>query len=342
MGRAVRQYYSDLQSPIPVAKERVMSELQKAVIVGSREIGGNHEKSINDYTWRFLAQGDSWFSLGASLAVPPDVLPPNGSVLFWFKLPDSSIIVNSAYPGKTLEKMVDPDWEVHFKRLISGRFAHEFDAIFLSAGGNDFINAIGIDPATGDENLKPRRLLKTKDQWSGQGPERYVDADGWKRFTDRLTGYYDTLLQWRDRGDGDGKTPNRGIPIFTHSYDYATPRDAPVFVGPKKFGTWLWEPFNRHQIPPEDHIGLVHYFLVEMHVFQSQLNDALVARGNAVEYPNILAVDFHGALKPAAAAKNGEDASWENEIHPTSDGYATLAEKFGAEVVSRLRRARIV
>jgi lysophospholipase L1-like esterase len=78
-----------------------------------------------------------------------------------------------------------------------------------------------------------------------------------------------------------------------------------------------------------------------MHDFQSQLNDALVARGNAVEYPNILAVDFHGTLKPAAAATNREDASWENEIHPTSDGYATLAEKFGSEVVSRLRRARI-
>lgn len=74
---------------------------------------------------------------------------------------------------------------------------------------------------------------------------------------------------------------------------YYSDLQSPIPIEGAKFKTWLWEPFNRHQIPPEDHIGLVHFFLDAMHDFQSQLNDAIVARGNAFNYPNILAVDFH-------------------------------------------------
>jgi hypothetical protein len=45
----------------------------------------------------------------------------------------------------------------------------------------------------------------------------------------------------------------------------------------------------------------------------------------AQAHADVTVIDAIGTLRRADAAATGESHDWENEIHPTSDGYAKLA-----------------
>jgi hypothetical protein len=324
-----------------------MNLVQKGNVryVGAYQIQGNHAPEINESQWRFLAQGDSWFSIGDSVfgIGTPHPLPINGSLLLAMDTPKSAIVVSAAYPGKTLAQMINPRQEVYFRRLISGPLSHEFDAVLLSGGGNDFIDALNIDPTTMDVERKKDRLLRTTPEWSnGQGPLKYVFEDGWARLLNRLLGYYRILVDWRDgkAGESNAQYPNRGKPLFTHSYDYIRPRPAPVLVGPEKLGPWVWAPLNTHGIPSADHDALVVWFLDRLAEFQNDLNanlaDPLLMHGDPVANANIVSVNLHSLLKLADADAAGASNDWENEIHPTAGGYVKLAGGFVSRLVPHL------
>jgi hypothetical protein len=57
--------------------------------------------------------------------------------------------------------------------------------------------------------------------------------------------------------------------------------------------------------------------------------DKLVAllRGLARAHANVTLIDAFGLVRADPAA-NGESNDWENEIHPTRDGYAKLATRW--------------
>ena len=313
--------------------------------VGANQIQGNHAPEINESQWRLLAQGDSWFSIGGSIfglgSLTP--LPPNGSMLLAMRTAKSSIVVSAAYPGKTLEQMINPRQEVYFRRLISGNLAHQFDAILLSGGGNDFIDVAGIDPATTDPDLKSSRILRTPAEWTADpAPEKYVFKDGWTKLLNRLLGYYAVLVRWRDGTAGEDAAlyPNRGLPLFTHAYDYAQPRQAPVHVGPQQLGPWLWAPFNANGIPEGDRDALVKWFLDSLAQFQGTLNanlaDPVLMNGNPVQNANIQPIDLHNTLTAARVEDAGISNDWENEIHPTAGGYAKLASVFVSKLSPHL------
>jgi hypothetical protein len=308
--------------------------------VGVSEIQGNHAPEINESRWRFLAQGDSWFSIGGSFfgLGSPTPLPLNGSLLLSMQTTDSSIVVSAAYPGKTLEQMVNPRQEIYFKRLLSGNLAHQFDAILLSGSGNDFIDAAGIDPNTTDPDQISRRILRKPGEWLADtnAPQKYVFQEGWDSLLARLLSYYRTLIAWRDGTPGESASlyPNRGLPIFTHAYDYAQPRPSPVLVGVHKLGPWLWAPFIAHAIPQTDHDALVRWFLDSLATFQRDLNTNLGASAN------IRPMNLHGQLTLASFEATGISNDWENEIHPTAGGYSKLADAFVTQMMPGLGNAR--
>lgn len=125
-------------------------------------------------SWRFLAQGDSWFSIGQ--------LPPSATsnILFNIRLSTSAAAVNVAHPSKTLARMVDWYWEAKFATyLAGGNLAYQWDAILLSAGGNDLVDAVLTQPNESDPVRAKLSLLQNPELVPvGTSVSRYLRPEG--------------------------------------------------------------------------------------------------------------------------------------------------------------------
>ena len=106
------------------------------------------------YHGKCLAQGDSWFSIGA---IPPGLTT---NVLAELELGSSVAVVNCARPGAVLHHMTDTCSDRQFTTLLKGRRALQWNAILLSGGGNDVIDAASVGPAAPPD----RRLLSRADE----------------------------------------------------------------------------------------------------------------------------------------------------------------------------------
>jgi lysophospholipase L1-like esterase len=257
------------------------------------------------YTRKFLAQGDSWFSIGH---VPPW---STGNLLEQMQLKYSSCAVNCARPGRQLSRMLDTTSQRDFLQLLRGRGGWQWDAILLSGGGNDLIDFMLIPPAsTGPEG----RLLLTPAERGGTNvpADQYISPAGWASFTQHLADVLDSLIVQRDRG------ANAGVPVILHTYDFMCPRPAPAARG---MGPWLITAANMFQIPPADWTAAGEELL-------KQLRSALQAIVAARPTEALHLVDTLGTLTPAAPGTTGASGDWENEIHPTSAGYRLLAARW--------------
>mgnify|MGYP000995253219 CR=1 FL=1 len=96
-----------------------------------------------------LAQGDSWFSIGA---IPPFA---TSNLLMAMELTRPTVVLNCAYPGSALSNMVE--WMAHgaFGAALSGPTATAFNALFISGGGNDLINAVQSPPVHQGQPVPP-------------------------------------------------------------------------------------------------------------------------------------------------------------------------------------------
>lgn len=200
-------------------------------VLRSRLDGG---PDLSQFSKRFLAQGDSWFSIGS--------FPPGGTsnILQQISLNGSSIAVNCARPGATLQHMTDSTSDPVFVDWFTGMFSEKWDALLLSGGGNDMIDA-ALSPPTSDLSV---RLLRRPDEWlTANGPARYISEPGWNTFTAHLQAVWSYFLSQRTKA----QDPN--VPVVIHTYDYITPRDSPA--GPS--GPWLFRAMSTlYKIPSED------------------------------------------------------------------------------------------
>jgi hypothetical protein len=256
-----------------------------------------------------LAQGDSWFSIGA---IPPFA---TSNLIFAMELSRNTCVVNCARPGAKLVNMVDWMQRGEFARQLSGRLATRWNGIFISGGGNDLINAIQ-SPAVNANGPVPRdrRLLLTP-QERGPDPQPtaagYVSEPGWQTFCDHLTHHFSDLVAGREKG------PNQDVPLFFHTYDYLVPRDAPAFPG---FGPWLFHAVTDFQIPPAQWENLGKEFIDRLATLLADII-AIINAGFGRDMQLFL-VNTRDTLVLPAAETSGD---WVNEIHPTSDGYRKLA-----------------
>lgn len=90
-----------------------------------------HRRSSGEAVRIYLAEGDSWFSIGGATS----------SLLMALDGPDR-LIVSCAYPGDTLRNMSDFRNDA-FLMMVSDHFDVKWDAVLLSAGGNDLLGNIG-------------------------------------------------------------------------------------------------------------------------------------------------------------------------------------------------------
>ena len=184
---------------------------------------------FNDFERIVLAQGDSWFSIGA---IPPFA---TSNLIFNLDLARKTAVVVCARPGATLVNMIDWMERGEFGRHLFGKVATRWNGIFLSAGGNDLVNAVQSPAVDQGAPVPPaKRLLRTA-QERGPDPQPtvagYISEPGWQTFRDHLSHNFSALIRRREQGR------NQGVPVFFHTYDYLLPRNAAAFPG---FGPWFF------------------------------------------------------------------------------------------------------
>ncbi|WP_017776874.1 hypothetical protein [Paraburkholderia kururiensis] len=280
-------------------------------IIPASQVDSEMAPDFSSPTYRMLAQGDSWFSInGLNLLRASSLLPH-------LDFGHSTIIVNCADPGDTLAHMVNWRRDPWFASYLCGPRERTWDAMLLSAGGNDLIDALGVAPADahGTPHSPGDRLLLTKAE-RGIGANGYISEDGWTLFEQHLRAQFVALDAMR----ASSKT-NQNMPVVTHTYDYATPRDVGAGLC---FGPWLYPALVAYEVPPADWQTLANEFL-----------DRLFDLVNGLPLQNFHVIRTLGTLRPANANPSVDSADWLNEIHPTSAGYEKIAERFCADFAAK-------
>jgi len=274
---------------------------------------------LSNFGRRLLAEGDSWFTIGTLN------LAQASNILFKLDVARTTAIVNCAYPGDTLRRVVDCVHDPYFDELLrKPGFASFWEAILISAGGNDLIDAAQVPPV--DSRGRPiaadRRLLLTPAEAHGDAadPDRFISAAGW----DRLAGYLKTnfaiLVQRREQG------PSANRPVFLHTYAVPTVRPSGTVGAPDG---WLFPAFGAAGIAPADRQATSDRLFERLRQLLMSLD---AGSGSPDALPHVHVFDS-AALPDIVAAlpdTTGSSNDWVNEIHLTPDGYGKLGRAFGA------------
>lgn len=271
---------------------------------------------------RFLAEGDSWFTLGTLN------LAQGTNVLLELDFAESNAIVSWAYPGDTLQRMVDGIHDPDFDRALWNRegrnFASFWEAIILSAGGNDLIAAAETPARIGGRPVPPdRRIFLTGAESSARtdvtGPLRHLSEAGWNTLAGYLLGNVDELLERKSRG------PSARSPLVMHTY--APPAARPVGAGPFSRG-WLYPAMQAYGIPREDMQAVCDELFTRLRRFLLSLDET---GGGANARATVRVFDSAGlaTIEPASFEAPGISGDWVNEIHLTKSGYRKMGPPFG-------------
>lgn len=272
---------------------------------------------------RFLAEGDSWFTLGTLN------LSQGTNVLLELTFRQRHAVVNWAYPGDTLQHMVDgindPDFDRALWNRAGGHFASFWEGIILSAGGNDLIDAAQVPPVLGGEPVPPdRRLFLTAAEAAARpgpaGPLQRISDEGWATLTGHLLANFRILVDRRSRG------PSKDSPLFLHTYAVPAPR--PAGAGFASRG-WLYPAMEAYGIALDDMVPICAELFGRLRAFLLSLDHA---SGSPNALPQVHVFDSAGLVDivPAVPGAPGVSGDWVNEIHLTAGGYRKMGPAFGA------------
>ncbi len=173
---------------------------------------------------------------------------------------------------------------------------YQYKAILLSAGGNDIIGNVGT-------------LL------SSVGYTVMLSDNAVEAAFDNVEMLLRNFCTARSKSSRNATTR-----IFIHAYDFITPRNAPVkgnIAGP-----WVYPRFIANDVVNQSvQLALISELLTRWLARLTTLADPASAKH----------IDgFHvfltqGILTPAKARDTGRSGDWEDEIHPTKEGYRKIA-----------------
>ena len=277
--------------------------------------------ALEQARWRFLCEGDSWFTIGALNPLK------SANLLQHLRFSQRCWAVNCGYPGDVLSHMIDRSADAKFTSLLLGRPMRRrrpWDALLVSAGGNDLIDALAVPPDSAAATDLSLRLLRTADEWgaAADGAARYVSAAGWQRFADYLDANLRLLVQLRD----DPASESRGVPIFMHTYSIPTPCDRAAGAGA---GPWLLPSLRRYAIPPDDGPALAEHLLRKL---------AAALESSAAALPNVHVFNSLGDELGIVRWRDDDDGDWSNEIHLLPSGCAKLGAAWSQAIEQTLAR----
>jgi len=272
-----------------------------------------------DRTPVMLCEGDSWFSTPLSMnlldwivsAAPGDEergVPQFGQGGLFFRVERSGdhAAPQGAAPGRAMFAKDNID------DLLGWFTRYDFDAVLLSAGGNDFVDTWLHGALAGRAHLDPAEAFEV------------IVSTG--RYEQVRTAYEAFLRTFH--------TARPGVPILAHSYDYPRRIGSAAELGlgnlgvaallKKSEGPWIgpnvegvidggidaWRDFVRRMID-----GFVE------RVLEPLKHDASL--GGMFDY-----VDLRGQLT--------QDTQWNDEMHPTEAGFHQLAGIFRGRLIEKL------
>jgi hypothetical protein len=294
--------------------------MHNAVVFTS--LSGPEPEDLASAGRRFLAEGDSWFTLGTLN------LRQGTNVLIELQFKQRNAVMSWAYPGDTLQHMVNGIDDRDFDRALwnrSGRsFASFWEGIILSAGGNDLIAAAEVPSVLKGKAVPPdRRLFLTAEEAAAlpgpAGPLRRISDAGWNTLTGHLLTNFRVLLERKNQG------PSQRSPVFLHTY--ATPAPRPSGAGRNSRG-WLWPAMQGYGIDPLDMPALCTELFNRLRSFLLSLD---TASGSPVALPQVHVFDSARLvdIHPARPGATGISGDWVNEIHLAASGYRKMGRVFG-------------
>lgn len=261
----------------------------------------NEQIFWGEYTNHILAEGDSWFGWAHMNLVP------SSNLLEELRFDRSTVVVSYAYSGDTIRNMADLSANAAFAEEIR---ASQYEAIMLSGGGNDLIDALPHVIRRCDPAAPPPNAAACIDQ-------NALDT----LFDQFVIPNYRQIINHR----GTGQALNRNTPVIIHTYDNPTSRNAPAtFINNiPAVGPWLWRALRNAQVPQTFDRDITD------HVF-GRLRTALRTLDDAANHVHV--VDTSGTIARANAGDTGLSGDWINEIHPDAHGYSLLAARLNLQL----------
>jgi len=270
-----------------------------SLVIYANEFEGHLNNGLvpQSFKYRFLVEGDSWMDRSAMFhtSLLQKLAPKMDAA------GDDVLIINLSRFGDTMRRMGDcADGE--FRLWIDTAFAWKFDAVLLSAGGNDFIDA-ARDPDAGRGILRnlagaPVPALG-RDCLDRNAVATLVDA----YLAPSFAAFYAEVQASR----------HAGVPIFLNLYDTPVARNAPAFPGGR---SWLHEVYVKNAIPRQLWPDLTGAIFADV---QRAVTGWTVGRSG------LHCVPTGGTLVAADPAATGSSGDWLNEIHPNAAGWEKLA-----------------
>lgn len=245
------------------------------------------------------AEGDSWFD------------PLDGNALLdAIRLPFQAAVIDVSHAGAQVRDLVCG----HPARRTRAMFELlEFDAILLSAGGNDSRSAYA---ALFEEQA--RRRAGVEPSFPSPDVERLGQPAS---LTHLIADVVQNIGRFVDLRNASSNPRTRRAPIFVHGYDYLQPRPAGAdrYAGcPIGRGPWLYPSLAAAGLDDAQMYAATRDVVDELN---RQLRGAIAALSD------VHVIDQRGVLAAARPGTRGADADWLDEIHPTAQGYAKLARR---------------
>jgi hypothetical protein len=265
----------------------------------------------------FLAVGDSWFEYpltdeGFITGINQSIIGEVGTQLQSMGTPPPTILSYALHGLSTTEMLSYERQEQILSALTDPNTTHwnngiTADGILVSMGGNDIAGdqfAIYID-------------------YHGTG----LDHDRFQGSLASIQASYMDLFALRDVAASKLKIDPQQIPIFGHCYDYAIPNNRPAGWPVPLAGPWLWPSLNFAGYDYAEGLTIVQ---TAIDCFRNKLldlaTDKVTLPGKTTN--NFVLVNTVGTLSRDNKRPNG----WANELHPYTEGFTSLANKFYVEL----------
>lgn len=290
----------------------------------------NEPPPLADFGRRLLAEGDSWFTIGSLN------LRAASNLLFTLEVTRTTAIVSCAYPGDTVEHIANNLRDPYFDGLLrQPRFQRYWEAILLSGGGNDLIDAAQQRALNHDGTpaALDARVLMTPAEAALHKPgdtsaQRCISEPGWARLADYIAANVAELVRRRDEGD------SRDRPMILHTYSPPTVWRSGTVGAPDG---WLYRAFSDYGIPDADRQPLSDALFGRL---RGLLLELAADSGSPRALPHVHVFDSatQVALTPPDPASDGDSGDWVNEIHPNPAGYKKIGRVFGPYIEAVLAR----
>lgn len=255
-----------------------------------------------------LAEGDSWFSTPLAVNLLDHLVQatPEEEAAGKVWLGEGGLFFRAEKSGDTATNMFSPD---KVNKLGKWFKAFDFDLVLLSAGGNDFVGDFLQELFLGKPVMSVDVAIKL-----------VVDSGRYQDVFDAYSVFISHFIKIKPT-----------ISFIAHSYDY------PVRLGQaseltlsnigliaffkKEIGDWISKNIKQSLPDESDQLNFARLLIDNFMT--------LVLEPLSQKYPtNFSYIDLRGTL-------TSKDY-WYDEMHPTSAGFAQLAEKFKPAILSKL------